>query len=61
MNAEIVTVGDEILFGHIVDTNSAFIGQHLSDKYGSYLNPGFGLIATESEDRRFQLMAQSVQ
>ena len=31
MNAEIVTVGDEILFGHIVDTNSAFIGERMSE------------------------------
>ena len=31
VNAEVVTVGDEILFGHIVDTNSAFIGQVLSE------------------------------
>jgi len=30
MNAEIITIGDEILIGQIVDTNSQFIGQQLN-------------------------------
>lgn len=30
MKAEIITIGDEILIGQTVDTNSAFLGQHLS-------------------------------
>ncbi|MDO1501157.1 competence/damage-inducible protein A [Winogradskyella maritima] len=30
MNAEIITIGDEILIGQIVDTNSAFLGSELS-------------------------------
>ena len=30
MNAEIITIGDEILIGQIVDTNSAYIAQELS-------------------------------
>lgn len=30
MNAEIITIGDEILIGQIVDTNSAFISQELN-------------------------------
>ncbi len=30
MKAEIITIGDEILYGQIVDTNSAFIGQRLT-------------------------------
>ncbi|AIY13429.1 competence/damage-inducible protein A [Cellulophaga baltica] len=30
MNAEIITIGDEILIGQIVDTNSAFIGKELN-------------------------------
>ncbi|MGJ8760910.1 MAG: competence/damage-inducible protein A [Polaribacter sp.] len=30
MNAEIITIGDEILIGQIVDTNSQFIGQELN-------------------------------
>ncbi len=30
MNATIITIGDEILIGQIVDTNSAFISQRLS-------------------------------
>lgn len=30
MNVEIITIGDEILIGQIVDTNSAFIGQQLN-------------------------------
>jgi len=33
MNAEIITIGDEILIGQVVDTNSAWIGQHLNE-YG---------------------------
>lgn len=31
MLAEIITIGDEILIGQIVDTNSAWIGQHLNE------------------------------
>lgn len=30
MNAEIITIGDEILIGQIVDTNSAWIAQHFN-------------------------------
>jgi nicotinamide-nucleotide amidase len=30
MNAEIITIGDEILIGQIVDTNSAFIAEELN-------------------------------
>ena len=30
MNAEIITIGDEILIGQIVDTNSAFISKELN-------------------------------
>ena len=33
VNIELITIGDEILIGQIVDTNSAWIGQELS-KYG---------------------------
>ncbi len=31
MKASILTIGDEILYGDTIDTNSAFIGQHLSE------------------------------
>lgn len=31
MIAEIITIGDEILIGQVVDTNSAWIGQHLNE------------------------------
>ncbi|MFD0963044.1 competence/damage-inducible protein A [Pseudofulvibacter geojedonensis] len=30
MKAEIITIGDELLIGQVVDTNSAFIGQELN-------------------------------
>ena len=30
MEAEIITIGDEILIGQITDTNSAWIGQQLN-------------------------------
>lgn len=30
MQAEIITIGDEILIGQIVDTNSAWIGEKLN-------------------------------
>ena len=30
MQAEIITIGDEILIGQIVDTNSAFLGKELN-------------------------------
>lgn len=31
MNAEIMTIGDELLIGQVVDTNSAWIGQRLNE------------------------------
>ncbi len=31
MRAEIITIGDELLIGQVVDTNSAYIGQRLSE------------------------------
>ena len=31
MNAEIITIGDEILIGQIVDTNSQWLGQRLNE------------------------------
>lgn len=30
INAEIITIGDEILIGQVIDTNSAWIAQHLN-------------------------------
>ena len=30
MKAEIITIGDEILIGQVIDTNSAWIGQQLN-------------------------------
>lgn len=30
MNAHIITIGDELLIGQVVNTNQAFIGEHLS-------------------------------
>ena len=33
MRAEIITIGDELLIGQVVDTNSAWLGQMLN-KYG---------------------------
>jgi molybdopterin-biosynthesis enzyme MoeA-like protein len=30
MKAEIITIGDEILIGQIIDTNSSWLGQQLS-------------------------------
>ena len=32
MKAEIITIGDEILIGQIVDTNSAWIAQRLNEE-----------------------------
>lgn len=31
MKAEIITIGDELLIGQVVDTNSAWIGEHLNE------------------------------
>ena len=33
MNAEIITIGDEILIGQIIDTNSQWIGKHEGRKF----------------------------
>ena len=32
MFAEIITIGDELLIGQVVDTNSAWMGQELPGK-----------------------------
>ena len=32
MNAGLITVGDEILIGQIVDTNSSWIASHLAER-----------------------------
>lgn len=32
MNVEIITIGDELLIGQVVDTNSAWMGQQLGDE-----------------------------
>ncbi len=37
MKAEIITVGDELLIGQVIDTNSAWLGQMLN-KYGIKIN-----------------------
>ena len=37
MNASIVTIGDEILIGQIIDTNSSYIAKAL-DKIGVSIN-----------------------
>ena len=31
MKAEIITIGDELLIGQVIDTNSAWIGEHLNE------------------------------
>jgi len=31
MNVEIITIGDELLIGQVIDTNSAWMGQHLGE------------------------------
>lgn len=46
MKAEIITIGDEILLGQVVDTNSAWIGQQLA-----LLNIGVKQITTISDTR----------
>jgi nicotinamide-nucleotide amidase len=52
MLAEIITIGDEILIGQIVDTNSAFIARHLN-------NAGIRVkqISSVSDDREHILTA----
>ena len=46
MRAEIITIGDELLIGQVVDTNSAWMAEKLNELYGKYLiencvfNPG---------------------
>jgi nicotinamide-nucleotide amidase len=46
MTAEIITIGDELLIGQVVDTNSAWIGQQLND-HGIRM----GRITSISDDR----------
>jgi len=52
MLAEIITIGDEILIGQIVDTNSAWIARHLNDA-GIRIKQ----ISSVSDDRRHILAA----
>lgn len=37
MNAQIITIGDEILIGQIVDTNATFIAQELNMHYAIHV------------------------
>ena len=42
MFAEIITIGDELLIGQVVDTNSAWMGQELN-KIGIEAQDGYSL------------------
>jgi len=51
MKAEIITIGDELLIGQTIDTNSAFMGSELS-------KIGFEVVKiTSIQDRRDQIIA----
>jgi len=52
MLAEIITIGDEILIGQIVDTNSAWIAKHLND-----IGIRVKQISSVSDDRQHILTA----
>src|ERR1700744_4828841 len=52
MLAEIITIGDEILIGQIVDTNSAWIAKHLND-----IGVRVKQISSVSDDRQHILKA----
>jgi len=52
MLAEIITIGDEILIGQIVDTNSAWIARHLNS-----IGVRIKQISSVSDDRRHILTA----
>lgn len=52
MLAEIITIGDEILIGQIVDTNSAWIARHLND-----IGVRVKQISSVSDDRQHILTA----
>jgi len=52
MLAEIITIGDEILIGQIVDTNSAWIARHLND-----IGIQIKQISSVSDDREHILTA----
>jgi len=52
MLAEIITIGDEILIGQIVDTNSAWIARHLND-----IGIRVKQISSVSDDRQHILTA----
>lgn len=54
MLAEIITIGDEILIGQIVDTNSAWIAQRLND-----IGLRVKQISSVSDDRKHILTALS--
>jgi len=54
MLAEIITIGDEILIGQIVDTNSAWIARHLND-----IGIQIKQISSVSDDREHILTALS--
>ncbi len=48
MNAEIITIGDELLIGQTVDTNSAWIGKNLA-QYGIQISRKTAISDSESE------------
>ncbi len=53
MRAEIITIGDELLIGQVVDTNSAWLGQMLN-KYGIKIHR-INSISDNSEEIKTQL------
>ncbi|MDI1233326.1 MAG: competence/damage-inducible protein A [bacterium] len=53
MRAEIITIGDELLIGQVVDTNSAWLGQMLN-KYGIKIHR-INSISDNSEEIKLQL------
>jgi nicotinamide-nucleotide amidase len=54
MRAEIITIGDEILIGQTIDTNSAWLGKELN-------NRGIDLIQITSINDKAQSITQALQ
>ncbi len=56
ISAEIVTVGTELLLGHLIDTNSAYLGEKLAE---IGINVYYKTSVGDNEERLINILKQA--